>query len=53
VLILDLVLRGEASAPKLLFDKKEVLLPVVPLGVEAHGNFKVINDGYDNLNVKY
>lgn len=30
----------------LMFDRREVILPVVPLGIESIGMFKVINEGY-------
>lgn len=35
------------------FDRREVLLPVVPLNVEAKCTFRIINDGYENLNLRY
>lgn len=50
---LELVLRGSAAQPKLSFDRREVLLPVVPLGVEARCTFRVLNDGYENLNLRH
>lgn len=48
-----MVLKGSAAQPKLSFDRREVLLPVVPLGVEARCTFRVLNDGYENLNLRY
>ena len=50
---LDLVFRGDAAFPKILFDRREILLPVVPLGIESKCIFRVINDGYENLTLKY
>lgn len=50
---LELKLRGEAAYPKLLFDRREILLPVTPLGLEARCQFRIINDGYENLNLQY
>jgi len=50
---MDLQFKGEGAFPRLLFDRKEVILPVVPLGVQAKCVFRVINDGYENLNLKY
>lgn len=50
---LELVLKGSAAKPKLLFDRREVLLPVVPLNVESRCTFRIINDGYENLNLRY
>ena len=49
---MDIVLKGEGSFPRLVFDRKEILLPVVPLNVEAKCIFRIINDGYENLNLK-
>lgn len=46
-------MKGEGAFPKLLFDRKEVLLPVVPLGIESKCVFRVINSGYENLNLKW
>jgi hypothetical protein len=28
-------------------------MPVVPLGIETHSSFRIINDGYENCNLKY
>ena len=42
-------LRGEGAYPKLLFDRREVILPVVPLNVESKCTFKIENEGYQNL----
>lgn len=50
---LEIKLRGEAQYPKLLFDRTEILMPVVPLNVYSRCVFKIFNDGYDNLNVNY
>lgn len=50
---MDIVLKGEGAYPRLLFDRKEVILPVVPLEVESKCIFRVINDGYENLNLKH
>lgn len=49
----NLVLIGEGAFPKLIFDRKEVILPVVPLGITAKCIFRVINDGYENLNLDH
>jgi hypothetical protein len=46
-------MKGSAARPKLLFDRREVLLPVVPLGIESRCTFRVLNDGYENLNLRY
>jgi hypothetical protein len=49
----DIKLSGIGAFPRLLFDRKEIILPVVPLDVEARCTFRIINDGYENLNLKY
>ena len=46
-------LRGEGAYPKLLFDRREVILPVVPLNVESKCTFRIENEGYQNLILKY
>jgi len=46
-------LRGEGAYPKLLFDRREVIMPVVPLGIESKCTFKIENEGYQNLMLKY
>jgi hypothetical protein len=51
--VMDLVLRGTSARPKLIFDRRELLLPVVPLNIESRAWFKVINDGYENLKFKH
>ncbi|EAR97253.2 flagellar associated protein (macronuclear) [Tetrahymena thermophila SB210] len=48
-----ITLKGVAAYPKLLFDRREVLMPVVPLNVESRCIFYIINDGYDNLKIKH
>lgn len=49
----DITLGGSGAYPRLLFDKKEVILPVVPLNIQSRCSFRIINDGYENLNLKY
>lgn len=48
----DVVLKGTASLPMIYFNKREVIMPVVPLDVETTSSFRVINDGYENCNLK-
>eukprot|EP00898_Chlorokybus_atmophyticus_P004603 jgi/Chlat1/5143/Chrsp33S08970 len=50
---LELEVRGTGAMPRLCFDTREVALPAVPLGVKATAKFTVINQGYDNLELKY
>ena len=49
----EIVLRGEGAYPKMLFDRKEIILPIVPLGIPSRSTFNLINDGYENLNLRY
>ncbi|CAD8117028.1 unnamed protein product [Paramecium sonneborni] len=49
----EIQLSGSGAYPRLLFDKKEIILPVVPLGIQSRCFFRIINDGYENLNLKY
>jgi hypothetical protein len=39
--------------PRILFDRKEVILPVVPLNVQSRCSFRIINNGYENLTLNY
>ena len=48
----SLELAGSGRYPKLLFDRREVTLQPVPLGMTATARFTVRNDGYDNLELK-
>ncbi|KAM3143753.1 Encoded by [Paramecium bursaria] len=50
---LELILKGTAAQPKIQFDRREVLLPCVPLNVEASCTFRILNDGYENLNLRH
>jgi hypothetical protein len=49
----EIVLKGEGAYPKLIFDRREIILPVVPLNIESKCVFHIINCGYDNLNLKH
>jgi len=49
---LDIHFKGVGAYPKLTFDKREVVMPIVPLGIVTKCQFKVINDGYENLTLK-
>ena len=49
---LELGLMGMGSMPRLMFDIEEVILEPVPLGVRTSAQIMVVNDGYDNLDLK-
>ncbi|KAJ4455694.1 putative flagellar associated protein [Paratrimastix pyriformis] len=46
-------LQGLGIAPMLIFEPREVILPLVPLGVVSKATFTISNVGYDNLDLKY
>lgn len=50
---MEMNLRGQGVFPKLLFDRREVIMPVVPVGVTSKCIFRILNDGYENLNLNH
>lgn len=50
---LVLTLKGEGRVPRVTFDRREVVLPVVPLGITAKSLFYLVNDGYENVELDY
>jgi len=50
---MPLRLKGQGTVPKLVFDRKEIVLPIVPLGIRSRCLFYIKNDGYESLEVKY
>ena len=44
--------RGEGQYPRLKFDRKECIMPAVPLGFTSKAQFYVMSQGYDNLQLK-
>mmetsp|Transcript_140642 Transcript_140642/g.244902 ORF Transcript_140642/g.244902 Transcript_140642/m.244902 type:complete len:2974 (-) Transcript_140642:636-9557(-) len=49
----ELILRGIGSNPNILFDRQEVVLPIVPLDVPSKATFWITNEGYEALDVRY
>ena len=49
----DVEVFGEGKFPSLVFDRHEVVLPPVPLGFKTKATFNILNDGYDNLELRY
>ena len=47
-----ITLKGESAFPRILFDRREVILPIVPLNVESKIQFYILNDGYQSMNLK-
>ena len=39
---------GEGVFPRIYFDQRELILPIVPLGWESSIKFKIKNEGYEN-----
>ncbi|CAG9335550.1 unnamed protein product [Blepharisma stoltei] len=50
---LTLTLRGEGSIPRISFDRRYVILPITPLGISSKSIFKINNEGYQNVELKY
>ena len=50
---LDVSFKGNGAYPKLVFDRREIIMPVVPLGIVSRCVFKIINDGFENLLIKH
>ncbi|PNW70067.1 hypothetical protein CHLRE_17g704300v5 [Chlamydomonas reinhardtii] len=50
---LNIEVQGVGQYPRLAFDVRECLLPPVPLGLRSTTTFYVLNNGYDNLELKY
>ena len=50
---INLAVRGVGTIPRIIFDRREVVLPVVPLNTIAKAQFTIINEGYESINVRY
>eukprot|EP01049_Picozoa_sp_SAG25_P000345 SAG25_NODE_11_length_28117_cov_24.264901_6_plen_2767_part_00 len=50
---LPISVQATGCYPQLTFDRREILLPTVPVGVRSSTSFYVINEGYDNLELRY
>ena len=50
---LEIRVRGQGTFPKITFDRREVILPPVPLGIYSRCVFQIVNEGYENLNLKH
>jgi len=44
---------GEGAKPKITFDKREIILPIVPLGFESRTFLKLRNEGYGEMGLKH
>jgi hypothetical protein len=45
--------RGEGADAKIFFDRREVILPTVPLDIESRASFMVCHNGYENQALNY
>lgn len=50
---LTLLCRGSGVFPRLSFDRPQISLPPVPLGITSRSTFTILNNGYDNLVLQY
>lgn len=50
---MDVVAKGFGSNPFLTFDRKELILPPVPLDIVTKATFYISNDGYESLDLRY
>lgn len=50
---LTLEVSGAGQFPRLSFDVRECVMPPVPLGITSKATFTIINNGYDNLELRY
>jgi len=49
---LEITLKGLGAYPKLNFDRRDIILPIVPLGIVSKCCFRIYNDGYENMALK-
>eukprot|EP00698_Gefionella_okellyi_P007756 TRINITY_DN1898_c0_g1_i1.p1 TRINITY_DN1898_c0_g1~~TRINITY_DN1898_c0_g1_i1.p1 ORF type:complete len:2231 (+),score=540.36 TRINITY_DN1898_c0_g1_i1:707-6694(+) len=50
---MELEISGTGIYPMLTFDKREVMLPIVPIGTRTSATFYVINNGYETMQIRY
>lgn len=48
----EIILKGEAAQPKIFFDRRQIIMPVVPLGIKSKLMFRIYNEGYQNVTLK-
>ena len=49
----EVTIQGEGAYPRIYFDLKELVLPIVPLGIESKIRFKIRNEGYEGTPLKW
>lgn len=50
---LEMELRGKGVAPCITFDRRELILPPVPIGAVSSGVFYINNNGYDHCQLRF
>lgn len=49
----EVTITGEGAHPRIYFDRKELVFPIVPLGVESSLQFKIFNEGFESTPLNY
>lgn len=49
----EIKLKGLGVHPRLNFDRREVMLPTVPLNIPSVCTFMLSNDGYENFKLRH
>lgn len=42
-------IKATGSFPRIFFDRSDILMPIVPLGIESITRFKIKNEGFDHI----
>lgn len=50
---LSLTLKGEGAVPRISFDRRYIIMPLVPLSIASKSTFKINNEGYQNVELKF
>eukprot|EP00755_Sulcionema_specki_P010722 Sspe_Gene.7078::Locus_2392_Transcript_2_2_Confidence_0.625_Length_8917::g.7078::m.7078 len=50
---MELIVRGNGANPALTFDRREIMMPVVPLEVPSRTVISINNEGYEALELKW
>ena len=48
---MEMSISGSAMKPRILFDRREVILPPVPLNIPSRESFRVLNDGFQSMKI--
>jgi hypothetical protein len=47
----EIKFKGEGALPKITFSKREIILPIVPLGIDSKSSVKIRNEGYGEMSL--